>query len=68
MPVLVDRSDRGAGRVHVVGVLIGAVWVVGDHDLRAVLLDQGADPVHHILERDIAERVGAVPVLPLGHS
>src|SRR5260370_8189864 len=49
-------------------MLVHAVRVVGDHDLRAVLVDQAADPVGDIAQRDVAERLRAVPVLPFRHA
>ncbi len=54
--------------MHVVGVLIRALGVIADHDLRAVLLDQPADPLRHFGKRDIAERFRPVLVVPVGHA
>jgi hypothetical protein len=54
--------------VHVIGVLIGPLVVVGDQHLRPVPLDQGGDPRRHLLQRDVAERVGPQVVVPFRHA
>ena len=58
----------GAAGVHVVRVLVGALVVVGDQDLRTVLGDEAADPARHFLERHVPERVRPVLVLPVRHA
>jgi len=68
-----DAGARGGGdgcfgRVHVVRVLVGARGVIGDHDLRLVPLDQGADPPGHLGSGDVAEGAGPVLVVPVRHA
>jgi len=52
----------------VIGVLVRAIRIIGDHDRGPVLLDKRADPGNDIVERDVAESLWVVPVLPLRHA
>jgi hypothetical protein len=54
--------------VHVIGVLVGPLVVVGDEHLRLVALDERRDPAGGHLQRDVAEGLRAGLVLPLSHA
>jgi hypothetical protein len=54
--------------VDVIGMLVGARGVIGDHDLRPVPLHQGTDPGGHLGHRDVAEGTGTVLVVPVRHA
>src|ERR1022692_589144 len=62
------RGDSGPASVHVIGMLVEAVRIVGDHHLRPVLLDQPADPASYLVDRYVAERFWPLVILPLGHA
>src|SRR5690348_7255356 len=49
-------------------MLVGALGVVADHDLRAVPLDQRADAAGHLVQPDVAEGLRPVLVVPVGHA
>ena len=67
-PGVGERRLGAHARVHVIGMLVKAPVVVGDQDLRPVLLDQARQPGRHLSLRDVAERVGTVLVLPFRHA
>ncbi len=52
------RGLRGPAGVHVVGVLVPAVRVVGDHDLRPVPLDQPADAGRDLVQGTLQNASG----------
>jgi hypothetical protein len=55
-------------RVHVIGMLVRALIVVGDQHLWPVPVDQLADPGRHLRLRDVAEGVRPVLIVPFRHA
>jgi hypothetical protein len=63
-----ERRLRAAARVHVIGMLVRALIVVGDQHLRPVPLDEAGDPRRDLGLRDVDKRVGPVLVVPFRHA
>ena len=63
-----DGRQRDPIRLDVIGMVVAAELVVGDHDLRLMALHQGREACRALLDRHVAERVRTVLVLPLDHA
>ncbi len=68
IPVRCDRGHRDTAGVDVIGVVVAAELVVGDHDVGLVLLEQAREAFGGIVDGDVAEHVGPVLVLPVDHA
>ena len=54
--------------MDVIGVVVAAALVVGHDDVGLVLLEQVREAFRGIVDGDVAEYVGPILVLPVGHA